>query len=348
MYKHNRHYLITAITLIIIWLATTAKSVQNTGKANLPDGYTEHYHNDLRYGLFIPPFYDSNRSYPLVIYLHGSTDTTSWDLGWYHDPLLSQDPCIVLTPKSLVKKGGWGTNWQRKHTPDMLKTLQIIAMIRDKYNIDSDRIYICGVSMGGYGTISALSKEPNLFAAGYSICGGGNARNVKRLANIPLWLFHGSDDEVVSVNNSRNIYKAVKKAGGKQIRYTEYRGVGHAAWEPAGKEPSLSYWLLAQRKGAQHGIPDTVQNLQCEIVGNNVKLVWKLPSDEQNPDNRIWYCRIYRDGELIAEVDNIYTTYIDSLNAAGKHDYSVSVVNYYFKESLKTSPVVVDFTLLKP
>ncbi|MCK9483565.1 MAG: hypothetical protein M0R34_04305, partial [Candidatus Marinimicrobia bacterium] len=93
---------------------------------------------------------------------------------------------------------------------------------------------------------------------------------------------------------------------------------------------------------------DTVQNLQCEIVGNNVKLVWKLPSDEQNPDNRIWYCRIYRDGELIAEVDNVYTSYIDSLNAAGKHDYSVSVVNYYFKESLKTSPVVVDFTLLKP
>ena len=80
----------------------------NTNEIALPVGYENKFYQGMRYGLFIPPSYDSTRSYPLITYLHGSTDTTSWDLGWYHDPIQSTDPCIVLTPKSLVASGGWG------------------------------------------------------------------------------------------------------------------------------------------------------------------------------------------------------------------------------------------------
>jgi len=341
--------LIPGILFIIIDLAIIVLAAENTGKVNLPAGYTERFYNDMRYGLFVPPSYHANHIYPLVVYLHGSTDTTSWDLGWYHDPIQSKDPCIVITPKCLVKDIGWGTNWKKKHTPDMLNTMQVIAQIRSEFNIDPDRIYIYGASMGGFGTISALTKEPDLFAAGYSICGGGNARNVRNLVNIPLWLFHGSEDNVVPVELSRKIYKAVRKAGGNQIRYTEYPGIGHAAWEPAGKEPTLSYWLLAQRKGAKHFSPDPVLNLHSEIGDDNqVILFWELSSAENNPDNQIWYSRIYRDAELIAEVDNISTAYIDSLNPGEKHDYSVSAVNYFFLESPITVPLTVDIPAVTP
>jgi len=334
--------LVRSCLLLLLGLCSLSQAQNRPPKIVLPDGYVDRYYKNMRYGLFVPPSYNPLKKYPLVIYLHGSTDTTSWDLQWYHDPIQANDPCFVLTPKSLVAHSGWGTSWQKKHSRDMQKTLAVIALIRKEYNIDSDRIYINGTSMGGFGTISALTKEPDLFAAGFSICGGGDDQNIANLVNTPLWLFHGSADPVVSVELSRNIYKAVQATGGQMIRYTEYPGVGHAAWEPAGKEPTRDAWLLAQRKGARHGRPDKIENLQGKVIGGGkVKLSWELPSAEKQPDNQIWYCRIYRDEELIAEVDNVYLTFVDSVGVGTKHDYSVAAVNYFFQESPKSEPLTM-------
>ena len=127
------------------------------------------------------------------------------------------------------------------------------------------------------------------------------------------------------------------------MRYTEYPGVGHAAWTPAWQEPTLESWLLAQERGGAHGVPDTVENFSYEIAGNaQVKLSWDSPADRTNPNNQIWYYKIFRDAVLIAEIDNMETTFVDSgVAGSSTHVYNISAVNYFFEESSKTIPVSV-------
>src|SRR3990172_10022571 len=101
----HKFLLITVIFLIhqIILLACSEdKALNNDDTTGLSGGYEQRYYEGMRYGLFVPPSYQPDKSYPLLVGLHGSTDTVSWDLSWYHDPVQANDPCFVLTPKSLV------------------------------------------------------------------------------------------------------------------------------------------------------------------------------------------------------------------------------------------------------
>lgn len=182
-----------------------------------------------------------------------------------------------------------------------------------------------------------------MFAAAFVICGGGDPATAGYIAQTPLWIFHGSVDPVVSVLLSRNMYKALLNAGAKHVRYTEYPGVGHAAWTPAWQEPTLESWLLAQERGAAHGVPDTVESFSYEIAGGTqVKLSWHSPADVTNPDNQIWYYKIFRDDVLVAEIDNIETTFVDAgVAVSSTYLYNISAVNYFFKESGKTTTLSV-------
>jgi poly(3-hydroxybutyrate) depolymerase len=344
--KSNKTLLFTflALTQLLILWACSHDQIVQSNDSGLPDGYEERDHQGMRYGLFVPPTYNSAQSYPLIISLHGSTDTVSWDLSWYHEPIQSTDPCFVLTPKSLVRSSGWGTSWTAEHSADMKKTLEVVALLKNEFNLDANRLYIYGVSMGGYGVFSVLAKEPGMFAGAFSICGGGNPATAAIIAQTPLWIFHGSDDRVVPVEYSRNMYKAILNANGRQVRYTEYPGVGHAAWTPAWEEPTLEAWLLAQEKGVVHAKPDTVENLRYEIVnGTQVKLAWDSPSNVTNPDNQVWYYKIFRDSGLIAEIDNVQLSFVDTEAAnASTHMYSTSTVNYFYEGSMRTAPLTVN------
>ncbi|HEX9975580.1 MAG TPA: prolyl oligopeptidase family serine peptidase, partial [bacterium] len=143
-------------------------NTSNNSDTILPTGYENRYYEGMRYGLFVPPSYDSTISYPLIIGLHGSTDTVSWDLGWYHDPIQSTDPCFVLTPKSLVANNGWGNSWMTGYSEHMKKTLEITDSLIVTFNIDTNRLYIYGTSMGGFGVFSVLTNEPGKFAGAFS------------------------------------------------------------------------------------------------------------------------------------------------------------------------------------
>jgi pimeloyl-ACP methyl ester carboxylesterase len=307
-------------------------------------GYKNWYLDSFRCGLFVPPSYDADEKYPLIIFLHGYTDTTTWNLGWYNDPLLSADPCIVMTPKCpREEEAGWGNSLDAKTSPMMKKTYEMLDLVGKAFNLDPDRFYIYGSSMGGYGTFGAIKKNPDMFAAGYVECANGNTDMANIMAKIPFWMFHGSEDSTVPVQGARDMYNAVKAAGGSQIRYTEYQGVGHNVWDYTRYETTIPWWLLAQRKGAVHSNPDSVINFQASLTNDKkVLLEWNLPDDSTNPDNKIWYCKIFRDGSLLKEVDNIYTSYTDSVVAMGNtYLYSIAAINFYFKESDISSPVSV-------
>ena len=120
--------------------------------------------------------------------------------------------------------------------------------MQKEYSIDPQRIYLTGLSMGGYGTWDLLARKPDLFAAGVPVCGGGDESTAGKIAKIPIRVFHGDKDNSVPVARSRTMVEALKKAGGHP-KYTEYAGVGHNPWDKAYADPKLMNWLFKQKKG---------------------------------------------------------------------------------------------------
>jgi predicted peptidase len=126
--------------------------------------------------------------------------------------------------------------------------LDLIEAVCNEYRIDKDRIYLTGVSVGGYGTWDLVSRRPELFAAAIPVSGGGDPAQAAKLAKLPIWAFHGGADPLVPVERARDMIAALKKAGGEP-KYTEYKGVGHDAWTPRYRDNEVLDWLFAQKKG---------------------------------------------------------------------------------------------------
>ncbi len=127
-------------------------------------------------------------------------------------------------------------------------TVELIDALGLEFSIDPDRIYITGLSMGGFGTWIAVSRYPDRFAAAVPICGGGDPTAIGQ-TSAKIWAFHGAADRAVPPKRSREMVEALHRAGGHP-RYTEYPGVGHDAWRYAYMEPELVGWLFRQRRGA--------------------------------------------------------------------------------------------------
>ncbi len=115
------------------------------------------------------------------------------------------------------------------------------------YNVDTTRLYLTGLSQGGYGTWAIGARHPDLFAAIAPICGGGNTSDAAAYKNLPVWAFHGDADPVVPPKNSQEMVDAVKAAGG-DAKLTLYPGVGHDSWDKAYREAGLYDWFLKYRR----------------------------------------------------------------------------------------------------
>ncbi|MBN2780677.1 MAG: prolyl oligopeptidase family serine peptidase, partial [Candidatus Marinimicrobia bacterium] len=125
---------------------------------------------------------------------------------------------------------------------------ELLGALQKELPVDPRRLYVTGLSMGGYGTWDLISRMPEMFAAAAPVCGGGDEKQASRLTELPVWVFHGADDTTVPPQRSRNMVDAIRAAGGKKIRYTEYPGVGHGSWKPAYADPKLMKWMFRQRK----------------------------------------------------------------------------------------------------
>lgn len=198
-----------------------------------------------RWVLYLPPDYDPDREWPLVLFLHGrgeeGTDgrlQTEVGLG----PALRRHPerwpAIVVFPQKPADRDGW-TAWEPR-------VLMALMAARHESRVDPDRITLTGVSMGGFGAWMIAPRHRDLFAAIAPVCGGGDPADAPDLASLPTWAFHGTDDPVVPVEHTRRMVEAVRAAGG-QPRMTLYEGVRHDSWERAYDEPELPAWLLEQR-----------------------------------------------------------------------------------------------------
>ena len=220
--------------------------------------------NVLPYRLLKPEELDKERKYPLVVLLHGigeRGDDNEAQLKWgakefAKDENMEKYPCFVAVPQCPISDF-WAAalrdlskdfKMSEKPTQALQMTLELIEVLQEEFSqIDSDRLYITGLSMGGFGTWDAIQRKPDLFAAAVPICGGGDVTKATRLTEIPIWVFHGAEDLLVDPKWSREMVEAIQNAGGNP-KYTEYPGVGHHSWIPAYSDPALFEWLFSQKK----------------------------------------------------------------------------------------------------
>ncbi len=217
-----------------------------------------------RYVVYVPHDYTPDKAWPLIVFLHGAGERgsdgliqTEVGIGTAIRRHADWFPAIVLFPQCPESKF-WDViigDIERA----MTKTQQ-------EYRIDPDRIYLTGLSMGGYGVWLWGAKKTDTFAALMPICGGGDMselllmsrkppvydfgsmeERVKKLSKVPIWAFHGADDETVPPDRSRRMVKLVKDAGG-DVKYTEFPKTGHNSWDAAYGEEKHILWLLKQKK----------------------------------------------------------------------------------------------------
>jgi predicted peptidase len=217
----------------------------------------------LPYRLLSPPPRTTGQL-PLVILLHGAGERGSDNLAQLGNgaaELLASPsarrrfPCYFVLPQCPAD-GRWvEVDWSAlSHrlpaapSLPMQLLLGLLQEIKAELPVDARRIYLIGLSMGGFGVWDLVSRCPHEFAAAVPICGGGDESQATALHGLPLWVFHGAKDAVVPVARSRHMVAALQQRGGPAPRYSELPEVGHDAWTSAFADPALLPWLFAQRR----------------------------------------------------------------------------------------------------
>jgi predicted peptidase len=227
-----------------------------------PRQFADEQGNVLKYRLLKPANYNVNRKYPVVIFLHGAGERGDDNkiqlvhgMKDFLDPERRKNmPCYVVAPQCPTGKKWVEVDWSaasskmpEQPSDSLGLTIKLVQSMIDTAAVDPNRIYITGLSMGGYGTWDAVARYPDMFAAAAPICGGGDPETAPRFTHIALWAFHGDQDQAVKVERSRQMIEALKEAGGEP-KYTEYPGVGHDSWTETYKNPEFHDWLFAQRR----------------------------------------------------------------------------------------------------
>jgi predicted peptidase len=223
--------------------------------------------NTYRYQVFLPAGYTATERWPALLALHGAGERGSDGFRQTQVGIASairwspeQFPCIVVLPQAPAD-----SSWLGEPATAALAALD--ATLRE-FAVDPDRVSLTGISMGGYGVWHLAFMAPDRFAAIVPVCGGivPSARTTSvhlapenagqadpythvaaRVASIPVWIFHGAQDDIIPVSESQRMVAALKAAGAAPL-YTEYPGIGHGCWDRAYGEPDLWKWVLAQRR----------------------------------------------------------------------------------------------------
>ncbi|PWU17393.1 MAG: phospholipase [Verrucomicrobia bacterium] len=207
----------------------------------------------LQYLMFLPKDYKASETkrWPMILFLHGAGErgTDIWKVATHGPPKHVNEhpdfPFIVVSPQC-AEDHSWSN--------DVL--LSLLDGVNRKYRVDTNRVYLTGLSMGGYGTWNLGLAFPEKFAAIAPICGGGNFINVllsqkektAAFKSLPIWAFHGAKDPVVPVSESERMVEAVKKAGIKEVKLTIYPEAQHDSWTQTYANPELYEWFLEHKR----------------------------------------------------------------------------------------------------
>jgi predicted peptidase len=226
------------------------------------NGYT------LPYKVMYPKEYDESKQYPLVVFLHGAGergDDNQKQLThgetFFVESFHAKYPAIVIAPQcpantywcnvkrhAIENKAIFNFDNNQKSTQPMEVLVELVKDYLSSGKVATNQVYVGGLSMGGMGTYELLWRLPNVFAAAFPICGGGDTQKVVRnTKNTALWIFHGAEDSVVPVSFSQAMYTALLRAQ-REVKYSEYPGVNHNSWINAFAEKDLASWLYSHKK----------------------------------------------------------------------------------------------------
>lgn len=217
----------------------------------------------LPYRFVKPLNYTENNEekYPLILFLHGAGERgndnelqlTYVDTVFGKEWFRNKYPSFVVLPQCPLEKRWVEVDWklpthkQPEHMSEQLQlVMKIIESVTKEFNVDTTRIYVIGLSMGGFGTWDLISRFPNKFAAAIPICGGADVSTACKIKNMPVWAFHGAKDKVVMVDRSRKMIEAMQKCGATP-KYTEYKNSGHLIWNKVFANKKVWEWLFNQK-----------------------------------------------------------------------------------------------------
>jgi predicted peptidase len=244
-------------------LAFPAVAQFTVEEALKPCVYTNSMGETFPYRLSAPQFPEAGKTYPLILFLHGSGECGTDNrrqlvvgLPTLMAALLRRpEPVIVVAPQ--CQNGNW---WVKRlamrpeyaaaqePTASLEVALELCRHLVEERQADSNRLYITGLSLGGFGTWDAVQREPSLFAAAVPICGGGDIRRIQEIKRLPVWVFHGAQDKNVPVDCSRRMVELMKQSGNRSVRYTEVEGAAHNVWDQAYANGDMIEWLFRQTR----------------------------------------------------------------------------------------------------
>jgi len=244
---------LTLVVLLIIgvlsgWSMAAEQKADNVGQSEQMFQKEITKTVSLRYLLYLPKGYGENKEqkWPMILFLHGAGERgDNLELVKKHGPpkLIEQGEefsFIVVSPQCPVDS--WWT--------EILDGLvALLDEVQSKFAVDPDRVYLTGLSMGGFGTWALACRHPERFAAIAPICGGGEWFLATRLKNVPVWAFHGAKDPVVPLRESTEMVDALKRAGG-DVQLTVYPEAQHDSWTETYNSPKLYEWFLSRRRVA--------------------------------------------------------------------------------------------------
>jgi len=252
----------TLLAALAVTAGESARPVDPAVAAFEARTYTDAKGETLLYRILKPENYDAKQKYPLVVFFHGAGERGTDNVAqlkhcvatFIKPEVRTKYPCFVLAAQCPQNQKWVNMDWGnlkgemlKDPSPSMRKALELIEVLQKEFSIDAKRLYVSGISMGGYATWDVLCRKPEMFAAGIPICGGGDDIKAAVMAKVPVWAFHSDDDKSVKVERTRAMIKAMKDAGGNP-KYTEYTGLGHNSWTKAYAEPELLPWLFAQHR----------------------------------------------------------------------------------------------------
>ena len=230
-------------------------------------GFTENFesgvYSEVPYRIYVPADY-KDKQYPVILYLHSAGERGSdneyqlYGAPYYLfiDGFIEKYPAIIIAPQCPVGEQWVDTDWELGDysTDEVAETIylrityEILMQSVADYNADVNRIYITGISMGGYGTWDMLTRYPDTFAAGLPISGAGDSGNAEKIKDIPIWSYHGDLDYVVPVSGMLKMSEAFDKIESHKFNLTIYEHTYHDAWTRTYRNETTWRWLFDQVK----------------------------------------------------------------------------------------------------
>jgi predicted peptidase len=252
-FQKVRPVVLSTIVLMVVFSRSQSSSQSDVPISADTAEFITWTHNDAPMGLYLPP--PSDTPLPVLMFLHGCNNDPVYEYFWIISALNAIEPCAVFLPTALPTPNteyscaDWGGTYDSQLRPQMTGALHELDSLVQSYGFAAERQYLYGESMGGEGVYRLLMDFPSRFAGAVAAAGYTLDKGAENMAQTPLWIFHGSADELSPVENDRAIFASIRDAGGTMVQYTEYEGLGHVPGiEQARSEPGVLEWLLSQRR----------------------------------------------------------------------------------------------------